>query len=157
MQISREKLMFSSLDPLSGLRTNQIFSSFKLKNHTKSAKSMDFGQKSVVFADSDLKSAQNPSKSTDFVVFGWNLHGFTDLQSWGLELPSSKVFQMKDQQSFVTSIVLKHYFQKGSSLKNCISTLYWVALYCILLCAMLFKHCFEDCVPNVDLYLGHCE
>ena len=36
------KFDVSPLDPLSGLRTNQQFSSFKLKNHTKSAKSMDF-------------------------------------------------------------------------------------------------------------------
>ena len=32
------------LDPLSGLRTNQKFSSFKLKNHTETAKSTVFGQ-----------------------------------------------------------------------------------------------------------------
>ena len=32
------------LDPLSGLRTNQQFSSFKLKIHTETAKSMVFGR-----------------------------------------------------------------------------------------------------------------
>ena len=31
------------LDPLSGLRVNQQFSNFKLKNHTQTAKSMAFG------------------------------------------------------------------------------------------------------------------
>ena len=38
-----------SLDPFSELRTNQQFSSFKLKNHTETAKSTVFGQRSMVF------------------------------------------------------------------------------------------------------------
>ena len=35
----RKKYVYP-LDPLSGLRSNQQFSSFKLKNHTETAKSM---------------------------------------------------------------------------------------------------------------------
>ena len=58
-----------SLDPLSGLRTNQQFSSFKLKIHTETANSTVFGQ-----------NPRFSSKTTDFriktAVFGHEICGF---------------------------------------------------------------------------------
>ena len=67
------------LDPLSGLRTNQQLSSFKLKNHTETKKKLWFWLKSMVFTKIQKKTMvfrqkicgfhQNPwfsTKSTDF-------------------------------------------------------------------------------------------
>ena len=96
----QKKIDVSPLDPLSGLRTNQQFSSFKLKNNHKNHKICRFWTNST---DLQILTLNLTKVCQNLQTFGQNLQILTEicnlwiLQSWSLGLPSSKVFQTRDQ------------------------------------------------------------